>query len=307
MAVASDRETLLANRLAAAQAHYSGQFSLAARNLKTGEEILVDAHRSYPTASTFKVPVMVEVFRQAEAGLFGLEDRIALGPDDITGGSGVLRDLQSGINPTVHDLLMLMIIVSDNTATNMLIDKVGGKERVNETMAQMGLGSIVIANKIDFEVIADDNRKLAVASPWDLMQIQAGLAAGSIVSPEASAAMLAIEGRQHYLGQAPRYFGYNPYAAQYDVAPPLKVHLKTGSLKGMRADTGLLRLGDGTDIAYTVMYEVCTDPGFGSEYEGDIINGVVGWIMLDHWWPEELGPMPGGISPYLDAALGDTR
>jgi beta-lactamase class A len=298
------RDTLLSNRLKAARDHYSGQFSLAARNLATGEEILVDPHRSYPTASTFKVPIMVEVFRQAEAGAFALDDRITLGPDDITGGSGVLRDLQPGINPTIHDLLMLMIIVSDNTATNMLIDKVGGRERINQTMAGMGLHSIVINNRIDFDIIADDNRALAVASPWDLMQIQAGLARGEIVSAAASEAMLAIEGRQHYLGQAPRYYGYNPYAAQYEEDPPLKVHLKTGSLKGMRADTGLLRLGNGTDIAYTVMNEGCTDPGFGSEYEGDIING----IMLSHWWPETgLGPMPGGVSPYLDAALGEWR
>jgi beta-lactamase class A len=302
------RQSLLENRLAAAQAHYSGQFSLAARNLRTGEEILVDPMRSYPTASTFKVPLMVEVFRQIEAGEFALEDRVALKDTDKVDGSGVLRDLQPGIAPTIHDLLMLMIIVSDNTATNMLLERVGGGDVVTATMAGMGLGSIEIRNKIDFDAIANDNRALAVASPWDLMLIQAGLAAGTVVSAGASETMLAIESRQHYLGQAPRYFGYNPYAPEYEVDPPMKVYVKTGSLKGMRADTGLLRLGNGVDIAYTVMNEGCPDPGFGSEYEGDIINGVVGWIVLNHWWPaDELGPMPGGVSPYLDAALGEWR
>ncbi len=300
------RESLLENRLAAAQEHYSGQFSLAARNLQTGEEILVDPNRSYPTASTFKVPIMVEVFRQIEAGEFALSDRIALKASDMVDGSGVLRDLQEGIAPTVHDLLMLMIIVSDNTATNMLLERVGGGDVVTATMAGMGLDSIVVYDRIDFEAIAKDNRALAVASPWDLMQIQAGLPTGEIVSPKASESMLAIEGRQHYLGQAPRYFGYNPYASVDNSELPMKVYLKTGSLKGMRADTGLLRLANGVDIAYTVMNEGCPDPGFGSEYEGDIINGVVGWIMLSHWWPtDDLGPMPGGVSPYLDAALGE--
>ncbi len=303
-----DRKTLLAGRLEAMRAHFSGTVALAARNLATGEEILVDPHRSYPTASTFKVPVMVEVFRQVEAGAFGLHDRVSFAETDVTGGSGVLRDMCAGLQPTIHDLLTLMIIVSDNTATNLLVTRVGGPDRINRTMAEMGFPSIAVNNLIDFEIIGDDNRALAVASPWDLMRIQAGLARGEIVSAGASAAMLAIEGRQHYLGQAPRYFGYNPYAAQYDVDPPLKVFLKTGSLKGMRADTGLLRLGDGTDIAYTVMNEGCTDPGFGSEYEGDIVNGVMGWIMLAHWWPvEALGPMPGGVSPYLDSVLGKWR
>ena len=218
------------------------------------------------------------------------------------------RDLGAGRQPTIHDLLTLMIIVSDNTATNMLVNAVGGPARINKSMTDLGFPSVTVNNLIDFEIIADDNRALAVASPWDLMRIQAGLARGEIVSAEASAAMLAIEGRQHYLGQVPRYFGYNPYAAQYEVDPPLRVHLKTGSLKGMRADTGLLRLGDGTDIAYAVMNDGCADPGFGSEHQGDIINGVIGWIVLSHWGPVETrGPMPGGVSPYLDAALGDWR
>ena len=301
------RETLLENRLAAAQAHYSGQYSLAARNLTTGEEILVDPHRSYPTASTFKVPIMVEVFRQIEAGKFGLDDRIALAESDIVAGSGVLRDLQPGINPTIHDLLMLMIIVSDNTATNMLLERVGGGNVVTAAMAELGYPSIIVHDKIDFEAIVRDNRNLAVASPWDLMLIQEKLARGEMVSAEASAAMLNIEGRQHYLGQAPRFYGYNPYADETDETNVMKVYLKTGSLKGMRADTGLIRLKDGTDIAYTVMNEYCSDPGFGPEYEGDIINGVVGWTMLAHWWPESLGPMPGGESPYLAAALGEWR
>jgi beta-lactamase class A len=303
--MARDRNAVLAGRLAAAQAHYSGQYSLAARNLATGEEILVDPYRAYPTASTFKVPVMVEVYRQIEAGEIALDERISLAATDVTDGSGVLRDMGEGLNPTIHDLLMLMIIVSDNTATNMLIDRVGGPTRVTETMRAMGYPSIEVVNKIDFDVMDGDNRKLAVASPWDLMQLQAAIVSGTAGSAESCAGMLHIMGRQHYLGQAPRYMGYNPYAD--DDEKVMTIHSKTGSLRGMRADTGILRLKDGTDIVFAVMNEGCTDPGFGAEYEGDIINGVVGWVMLDHWWPEALGAVPGGTSPYLDAALGEWR
>ncbi len=301
-------DSLLSRRLSAVQAHYSGQFSVAARNLKTGEEILVDPHRTYPTASTFKVPIMVEVFRQVDAGQYALDDRVTFQESDIVHGSGVLRDMEPGLNPSIHDLLMLMIIVSDNTATNMLIDKVGGKEAINKTMIDLGFSSIVVNNRIDFDLIKDDGRALAVAAPWDLMQIMSAIVRGKMISAEASTAMLEILGRQHYLGQATRYLGYNPYAEEYNSKPPLWVGSKTGSLKGMRADTGLWRMGDGTDIAFAVMNEGCTDPGFGSEYEGDIINGILGWIILSHWWPtDDLGDMPGGASPYLDAALGDLK
>jgi len=295
----------LDQRLAAAQEHFSGQFSFAARNLATGEDILVDAERSYPTASTFKVPVMVEAFRQVDAGEIDLDERIALAESDITPGSGVLRDLMPGIAPTVHDLLMLMIIVSDNSATNMMVDRVGGPERINRTMREMGLPSIEVVNKIDFDAMDGDNRKLAVASPWDLMQLEEAIVTGTAASSDSCEKMLHIMSRQHYLGQAPRYFAYNPYAS--DDEKVMTIHSKTGSLRGMRADTGIYRLVNGTDIAFAVMNEGCADTGFGSEYEGDIINGVIGWCMLDYWWPAELGETPGGRSPYLDAVLGKTR
>lgn len=292
-------------RLAAAQAHFSGQFSLAARNLATGEQILVDAQRSYPTASTFKVPVMVDIFRQIDAGVIDLAERKALAETDITPGSGVLRDLEPGINPTIHDLLMLMIIISDNSATNMLIDRAGGPAHITETMRALGYSSIEVVNKIDFDAMDGDNRKLAVSSPWDLMQLASSIVSGTAASAESCEKMLHIMGRQHYLGQAARYMGYNPYADADEKV--MTIHSKTGSLKGMRADTGILRLTNGTDIAFATMNEGCTDTGFGSEFEGDIINGVVGWSVLDYWWPAELGPTPGGKSPYLDAALGATR
>ncbi|HEU0165086.1 MAG TPA: serine hydrolase, partial [Thermomicrobiales bacterium] len=71
-------DTLLAKRLEAAKAHFSGRFSAAARNLTTGEEILVDPHRQYPTASTFKVPIMVTVFKQIEEGKYKIHDRLTL-------------------------------------------------------------------------------------------------------------------------------------------------------------------------------------------------------------------------------------
>jgi beta-lactamase class A len=298
------KSELLQNRLDAAKNWYSGQYSLAARNVQSGEEILVNPRRQYPTASTFKVPIMIEVFNQAEQGKFDIHDRIELTEDVIVAGSGVFRDMELGLKPTIHDTLMLMIIVSDNTATNMMIDLVGGPAAINATMHGMGYDTISVNNRIDFELIKEDNRALAVASPWDYMLIMERLSKLEMVSKDASEKMLKILGRQHYMGQGPRYIGYNPYAEN----PTMWVGNKTGSLAGMRADTGLFRLSTGTDIAWGIMNEDCAEEGFGSEYEADIMNGILGWIVLSHFWPEdELGPMPGGKSPYLDAALGKFR
>ena len=126
-------------RLESIQSRFSGRFGLAARNLTTGEEFLLDHDQVFPTASSIKTAILYEVFRQAEEGTFGLDDRVELKSSDIVRGSGVLRDIAPGLQPTVHDLAMLMIIVSDNTATNMLIDLVGGPDPVNASMAAIGL------------------------------------------------------------------------------------------------------------------------------------------------------------------------
>src|SRR5262249_34113961 len=125
-------------RIAAVRERFSGVMAIAAKHLATGEAVLVDPDRTFPTASAFKVPGVVEVSRQAEAGRFRRPDRLRVRSADIAKGSGVLRDLAPELAPTVHDLATLMIIVSDNTATNMLIDLVGGVEPINQTMRDLG-------------------------------------------------------------------------------------------------------------------------------------------------------------------------
>src|SRR4051794_18740859 len=198
-------------RLAAIRDRFSGVLGIAAKNLTTGEEVLVEPDRTFPTASAFKIPVLAELYRQVEEGRIRLDDRIPVRASDIVKGSGVLRALQPGLAATAHDLATLMIIVSDNTATNMLIDLVGGVEPINAFMRSLGLTSVVVHNRIDFEVIGDDNRRLAEAAPRDLMRLCGLMARGELVSAEASRGMLAIMRQQHYLSQFPRYLNYNPY------------------------------------------------------------------------------------------------
>ena len=104
--------------------------------LETGEEVAIDADRQMDTMSVIKIPLMAEAFRQIEAGKFALTDRIALTEAGKRPGTGIIRSLDAGVQLTVKDLLTLMIIVSDNTATDLLFDKVGGVEPVNRLMAE---------------------------------------------------------------------------------------------------------------------------------------------------------------------------
>jgi beta-lactamase class A len=285
---------------------FSGVLGLAATNLATGQEIAVDADRAFPTASAFKIPVMVEVFRQEREGRLRLDERLEMEPSDIVRGSGVLRDLGPGLAPTISDLAILMIIVSDNTATNMLIDRVGGVEPINRTMQErLGLSSIVVHNRIDFDLIGDDNRRLAEASPRDLMRLCALLGRAELIDADASRQMLGIMRRQHYLNQVPRYVEYNPYGPELNVAQKVWFANKTGGLPGMRSDAGVIGLPGDVRIAYCAMTEHSVDTGFTCENEAEIANGILGRLLIEHWWPGDWAA--DGVarsSPYVDAAMG---
>src|SRR5712692_3299111 len=107
--------------------------------LETVEEIALGADRQMDTMSVIKIPIMVEVFEQIKSGKITLADRYTLRAEDILPGTGVMRSLDAGDVFTIKDLITLMIIVSDNTATDVLYRMVGGPEAVNQRMAALGL------------------------------------------------------------------------------------------------------------------------------------------------------------------------
>ncbi|HEY6936850.1 MAG TPA: serine hydrolase, partial [Terriglobales bacterium] len=121
-APAAGRESLsqLRDQLQAIRQRFPGDMSIYMKNLSTGDEIALDADTVYETFSVIKLAIAAEVLREAEAGKFSLADRIAITPADRRLPSGVLYSLDPGLQPTVRDLLTLMIIISDNEATDIL-------------------------------------------------------------------------------------------------------------------------------------------------------------------------------------------
>src|ERR1700681_1034415 len=131
--------------LAALQAQLSaftvrppGLVGIAVVDVATGLRTGINAGIEMPAASTIKIPVMVEVFRQLGVGTFDLNTKLKLRRSDKDWGSGDLADARVGPSYTVAKLLALMIDVSDNTATNMLIRRVG-RRHINDTMVDLGL------------------------------------------------------------------------------------------------------------------------------------------------------------------------
>lgn len=110
---------------------------LYAKHLPTGRELAVRADRPMNPLSVIKIPVMVQAFRDAEAGRLDLDRRYTVEPEDLRRGSGLIQTFAPGLEPTLRDLVTQMIITSDNTATDMVIEAVG-LERVNELLESQG-------------------------------------------------------------------------------------------------------------------------------------------------------------------------
>jgi len=184
--------------------------------LETGEEIALNADQPMDTMSVIKIPLMAEALRQIEAGKFSLTDRVTLTDAAKQPGTGIIRSLDSGVQLTVKDLLTLMIIVSDNTATDLLWEKVGGPEAVNRLMGQWGLDSIHAIGTADAwfkalraapstEVFYRSGKRFALSSPRDMGKLLEKLEKGEAVSPKASELMLQIMRGQVYGSRLPRY------------------------------------------------------------------------------------------------------
>ena len=119
-------------------AAFPGKAGIWVKHLTTGEWAGIRDSEIFNSASVIKIPVMVLAFQMADRGELKLDERITIRKDDIRGGSGIFRYHDEGLQPTFRDVLLQMIITSDNTATDLSIAKVGGVARVNAWLKQAG-------------------------------------------------------------------------------------------------------------------------------------------------------------------------
>ncbi len=191
------------------------------KSIETGEEIAINADRQMDTMSVIKIPLMVEVFEQIKAGKFALADKYALAKGDVVSGTGILRSLDAGATITVKDLITLMNIVSDNTATDVLYRMVGGPEAVNRRMEALGLKNTRAPGPAQawFDAInAAPNRDqfhreakhpFGLSTPREIGSLLEQMERGTLVDKASSELMLQIMRGQLYRTRIPRYLsGY---------------------------------------------------------------------------------------------------
>jgi len=127
----------LASRIEASLDALNAKTSFYAKHLPSGREIAIRADEPMNALSVIKIPIMVLAYRDADAGALDLEERYQIQPEDMRRGSGLLQSFATGIEPTYRDIITQMIITSDNTATDVVIKRLG-LGRVNTMLEELG-------------------------------------------------------------------------------------------------------------------------------------------------------------------------
>lgn len=209
VAAAPPSPTPIEARIAARLSSFSGRLGVAAIHLDTGETIAVAADERFPTASAIKTAVMIEVFHQIAAGRIRKDQLLTLTDEVKVGGSGVLHSLRAGGQHSVGDLVYLMIALSDNTATNMLIALVGTRA-VDDRMVAYGLPHTRLYRPTfrggHPDVFPEEEREFGLGSstPRETARLLETIARGKALSKEASEEMAAILARQQNYDMIPR-------------------------------------------------------------------------------------------------------
>ncbi|MDK2882407.1 MAG: beta-lactamase class [Bacillota bacterium] len=207
----------------------AGSVAVYLEDMTAQELFTVNPERTFPAASTIKIPLLAAVLESAETGKLDLNEATAIAHANRVGGAGVLSELSPNLRPTVRDLATLMIIQSDNTAANQLIDLVG-METVNALCRKLGLKHTVLQRKMmDFEAARAGRDNFTSAA--DLGRLLKLLLEGKVVSSAASALIIDLMKRQQHRNKLPAYLP----------ADILIAH-KTGDLPNLEHDAGIFFL-----------------------------------------------------------------
>lgn len=264
---------------------YPGVAGVSVRNLRTGESLSIRGHEPFPSASLVKVPVLVALLDRVHAGEVSLDERMGMIGRDRVGGSGVLRHMAPGIPVTVGDAAWLMITISDNTATNLILDKINVRT-VWEKMESLGLPHTKIHSKTflrNTSVAMDSSVKygLGVATPDEMVQLFSLLHEGRAVSPSLDSLALEMLRANQDGAKLVRWLPEGVRAAH-----------KSGDVDRARSDCGIL-YGDEAPVAVCVMTRENVATTYAVDAPAHLLIARIGREAFRHYNPSaELPPLP---------------
>lgn len=270
-------------RIQAKIAGFPGKVTLYAKNLQTGVAYGIQPNDPVRTASTIKLAIMVECFAEAAEGKLKWTEPIRITESEKVSGTGVVQDLSDGDELPIRDLVDLMIVLSDNTATNLILNRIGGTA-VNVRMAQLGLEQTRVMRKIlgdgtnlkphpsgiTDEGAKAENKKWGIgrSSPLEMVTLLEKLNRGDLVSKAASDEMLAILRKQRdhdCIGRDMK-----------DVT----IASKSGALDHLRSDVGIVYSKRGS-IAMAITVENIPEISYTPDNPGDLLISALSEILID--------------------------
>jgi len=252
---------------------HRGVVGYVVHNLDTGERLERRADETFPTASLIKVSVLVTVYDLVEKGMLGLDDPLTVLKIDKVGGSGSLQFMHDNQTVTVHDAAWLMTTISDNTATNLLLDRIIIR-RVWDKMEKLGLMHTKVHSKSflrSASVAMDSSVKygLGVTTPSEMARLFALMSEGKAVSPKADSAMLDI------LAHNEDYAGVQRYVDS------LTVPHKTGATDQVRTECALFPLQ--SRVVACVLTKENVDQRWLIDNEAQVTMAKMGRAIVEAW------------------------
>jgi beta-lactamase class A len=251
---------------------FSGVIGFYAKRFDDGFMLEHNKDEVFAAASVVKVPILLEALRQVQHGILKLETRISLSALEQVGGSGVLMAFQPGLTPTLQDYLTMMIVVSDNTATNISLEAVGGRDAVNSSLKNWGCSSTNVVGKL---MLTDDRKnaeqlagKRAEITPFESVMLLEKLYNGELLNPELTKLALEILEKQQYTEILARYLPDGTRTAT-----------KSGQIIGVRNDVGIVLIERPYVLA--LCSRNCTDERYHVDNEAVLALGKISRLVFD--------------------------
>ncbi|GIO15205.1 hypothetical protein J19TS2_47600 [Cohnella xylanilytica] len=227
---------------------YGGVWGITVEDLDTGARFELNGNELFNAASIIKLPIMAAAFAAAHDRELNLGERVVLEAEDFAGGSGVLQHLSPGLSFAVYDLIVLMIIQSDNAATNKVIDLVGA-ERIGRTMEELGMNRSKFHHKTGLNYPHPPGRNIVTSA--DTAALLKRLAEGSYLTRHACKRMIDILKKQQIRNGLPHELPA-PDEGPVGRLPDWELAHKTGWVSGIQHDAGIL-YARGRSLVVTVL------------------------------------------------------
>lgn len=273
----------LSSQLNALAAEHKGKVAFFAKNMKTGQTIAINADTPVATASVIKLPIMLETFYEVKGGKHSLGERLALSKENQVSGSGVLTSLDPGLQPTLKDAVTLMIDVSDNTATNLVIDDIS-IAAINARLAAMGLKDTYLYKKVfkPAEGPQPPEQKkfgLGKTTAREMAEVMASIYRCDLGDKTLCEQMLSILRNQFYRDMIPRYLETaDTTESQSFIAN------KTGALDEVRNDVALV-MTQATPIIISIFSWDNQDQRWTADNSAELLGAKMAKLVVDAWAP----------------------